>query len=72
MSLFGHSVNREKKSIVLYLGERNLFGSHVCELKLSRNIYINQKESFMYGLLDNPRKDNTLLGSKLTSYFKQI
>ena len=35
-------------------------------------IYINRKESFMYGLPDFPRKDNTLLGSKLTSYFKQI
>ena len=26
----------------------------------------------MYGLPDFPRDDNTLLGSKLTSYFKQI
>ena len=26
----------------------------------------------MYGLPDFPRDDNTLLGSKLTSYFNQI
>ena len=72
MSLLGHSINRESKSVMfLYLGERNLRGRHFYELNLSRNIYINRKESFMYGLPDFPRKDNTLLGSKLTSYFKQ-
>ena len=53
-------------------GERNLRGSHFCEMNILRNIYTNRKESFTYGLPDFPRKDNTLLGSKLASYFKQI
>ena len=65
--------NGKGKYYVLCLGERNLPESHFCELNLLGNIYINRKESFLYGLPDFPRKhNNTLLGSKLTSYFKQI
>ena len=37
-----------------------------------RKIFISIEEPFMYGLTDFTRKDNTLLGSKLTSYFNQI
>ena len=74
MSVFGNSINRgREKYHVLYLGDRNLRGSHFCELKLVRNIYIKRKESFMYGLPDFPRKHNntlSLLGSKLKGYFK--
>ena len=70
-NLFGHSIKTERKS-VLYLGERNLRGRHFCEPNFSRNIYTNWKESFMYGLPDFSRKNNPLLGSKLTSYFKKI
>ena len=38
---------------------------------ISHNI-IHRKESFAYGLSDFPRKDDTLSGSKLIDFFKQI
>ena len=71
-SFWSQHLQRTEKYYVLYLGERNLrVSNHFCELSLSRKIHIHRKESFAYGLPDFPRKDNALLGSKLTSYFKQ-
>ena len=71
MSLFGHSINTERKSIVLYFGERNFAGVTYANWTF-REIFILIEKSFMYGLPDFSRKHNiTLQGSKLTSYFKE-
>ena len=71
MSIFGHSIKWERKSIMLFVLRKNkpLWESLLRNEPFAKCLYQLKR---VFHVSDFQRKDNTLLGSKLTSYFKQI